>query len=164
MFMFWMCFHRRPPQVWRTCCKLATLGHGGEEGSQMQRTYTLQVQLMLMLVLMLSGHCSHLSSEIHDRLLHNSYYHSSNKKFAEITCVSGQKSENNHFEISRFNLASLTQAVWDILWLSYQCAFCFDMRKQRYEDENHNNCDLWLPCDVEQVRNPYVRPSVKEIL
>ena len=116
-----MCFHRRPPQVWRACCKLATLGHGGEEGSQMQRTYTLQVQLMLMLVFMLmlmlmlvfilSEHCSHLSSEIHHMLLHNSYYHGSNKKFAEITSVSGLKSENNHFEISRFNLASLTQAV-----------------------------------------------------
>ena len=32
-----------PPQVWRACCELATLGHGGEEGTQMQRTYTLQV-------------------------------------------------------------------------------------------------------------------------
>ena len=64
----------------------------------------------------------------------------SNNCFAEISCVSGQKSERNNLEISRTDVCNPREGH---CWLFYVCELLEFENKDKLKTKVYHNCDLW---------------------
>ena len=75
----------------------------------------------------------------HCSMINEALFPGSNNCFAEISCVSGQKSERNNLEISRTDVCNPREGH---CWLFYVCELLEFENKDKLKTKVYHNCDL----------------------